>query len=165
MGFERTEKPVSGGGVSAGAWEIAFTRRALATDPNDGALVPSGVSYDVSFQYAAAAFTGAAGTLPAITAPTVEVTPGFFWPGPAGAAIAGSMRFTPDGVTPFSVSLSPGRMGYVEAFSDVPSQNIDLTSPGVQCALMTTGQFGTRWRLSGGADAYFVVARRRVIIP
>jgi hypothetical protein len=147
------------GGVATGDWELAFSLLNLSTDPNDVSPVSTGVLYDRSFEYFAGVVVG--GTTTAITAPALDTVQEVTQSSTSTLSIV-RVAFTPDGAVQVTFG-GQSTLAHVDAFAKLPLVSVTLARDSNSSVLVNATEFTKEFQNSGSGNAYFIIARRRVV--
>jgi hypothetical protein len=161
-----TTEVTGGGGCDCDfntQWELIYSRAVDGNDPDDGAPVPSGVNFDPLYEWAFGIYLEPLSpsmvfSFVPITTPLLLSVVNLY----SFADFTG-MQWSPDnGTTVFDFMFQSGTIAFLAFGAFPPSSMIFLDNNNSQI-LLNAGAIFTNFQNSGGFDAYFVIARRRII--
>jgi len=143
----------AGEGVpSVAAWEVVFTRKVVDQESDSGP-VPTGVTYDPSYEYLTTTFSNPNPTPEITTAASIEAVETI------GITNGVAVSFKTDGST---LLESPLKTAIVKANQSI-FDGLSVSLGDVNCALdlEDDGEFYTQYGNNPDSDFFAVIARRR----
>lgn len=148
-----------GGGINDSAWETAFARRTLQTDPNDVSVVDTGIVYDRNYEYfVGMTITGDVGEIESpVVSSYAHVSSGPY--GQSGPMMEWKPSAAGSGLI-FGQGTSGAHLAALGVGNGPPPRTLarDMNSS----VGISGGQFWTEWNNTGSGYGYFVICRRKV---